>query len=94
MPQDYKQAVAWYREAAAQGDAGAQANLGVMYANGEGVPQNYVQAYAWFSVAAANGENSVVKLRDRAAALLTPSLLAEGQALANRYFEQYRLRLN
>ena len=34
-PQDYKEAVKWYRLAAEQGDANAQYNLGVMYDNGE-----------------------------------------------------------
>ena len=33
------------RARAEQGDASAQFNLGVMYANGEGVPQDYVQAH-------------------------------------------------
>ena len=34
MPQDYAEAVRWYRKAADQGDADAQSNLGGMYANG------------------------------------------------------------
>ncbi len=34
VPQDYAQAVAWYRKAAEQGYAKVQTNLGVMYANG------------------------------------------------------------
>ena len=29
----------WYRKAAEQGNAKAQSNLGLMYANGQGVPQ-------------------------------------------------------
>ena len=36
--QDYAEAVKWYRLAAAQGNAMAQANLGLRYAKGEGVP--------------------------------------------------------
>ena len=31
VPQDYKEAVKWYRLAAEQGDAAAQYNLGIMY---------------------------------------------------------------
>ena len=31
VPQDYKEAVKWYRLAAEQGDASAQYNLGLMY---------------------------------------------------------------
>ena len=45
VPQDYTQAVAWYRKAAEQGYAGAQFNLGAMYAKGGGVPQDYVESH-------------------------------------------------
>ena len=53
VPQDYAEARKWYRLAAAQGNAEAQFNLGIMYANGHGVPQDYVQAHKWFNLAAA-----------------------------------------
>ena len=43
VPQDDAEAVRWYWLAADQGDAGAQYNLGVSYANGEGVPQGIVK---------------------------------------------------
>ena len=36
MPQDYAEAAKWYRKAADQGDAHAQFNLGVMYAQRSG----------------------------------------------------------
>ena len=52
VPQDYVQAVKWYRLAADQGYASAQYNLGVMYDNGQGVPQDYVQAVKWYRLAA------------------------------------------
>ena len=55
MPQDYGEAVRWYRRAAEQGNARAQNNLGTMYQNGRGVAQNYVQAHKWFNLAAAQG---------------------------------------
>ena len=38
-----------------QGDAFAQYDLGVMYANGQGVPQDYAQAVAWYRKAADQG---------------------------------------
>jgi TPR repeat protein len=38
---------------AAQGNAAAQYNLGVMYANGLGVPQSLSQAREWLNKAAA-----------------------------------------
>ena len=44
VPQDYAEAVKWFRLAADQGDAGAQSILGVMYDEGHGVPQDYAEA--------------------------------------------------
>ena len=52
MPQDFKQAAAWYRKAAEQGDAIAQLQLGRMYFAGQGVPQDFKQAYVWTREAA------------------------------------------
>ncbi|MGH7181803.1 MAG: trypsin-like peptidase domain-containing protein, partial [Nitrospiraceae bacterium] len=37
------------------GDADAQVNLGVLYANGQGVPKDYAQASQWWEKAAAQG---------------------------------------
>ena len=43
------------KQAAAQGNAEAQNNLGFLYAKGSGVPQDYVQAAKWYEKAAAQG---------------------------------------
>ncbi len=56
VPQDYAEAVKWYRMAAEQGDAKAQSNLGFMYDNGQGVPQDYAEAAKWFRLAAEQGD--------------------------------------
>ncbi|HGG7877081.1 TPA: tetratricopeptide repeat protein [Neisseria meningitidis] len=42
-------------QAAAQGSAAAQYNLGAMYAEGQGVRQDYVEAVRWFRKAADQG---------------------------------------
>jgi hypothetical protein len=42
-------------QSAAQGNARAQYELGVAYANGDGVASNYAEAAHWFSEAAHNG---------------------------------------
>ena len=55
MLQDYTEAVRWYRLAAEQGDAFAQANLGLMYTNGQGVPQDDTEAVRWYRLAAEQG---------------------------------------
>ncbi len=45
----------WYRRAAEQGHAQAQYNLGLMYANGQGVPQDEQEAVKWFRLGAEQG---------------------------------------
>jgi TPR repeat protein len=50
---DYKTAFVEFKALADQGYAGAQYNLGIMYANGDGVTKDSVQAYAWINLAAA-----------------------------------------
>ena len=69
------------RNRAVQGEALAQLNLGLMYAQGEGVPQDYIEAYKWFNLAAANSDkpdhhNLAVQSRDKLAALMTPAQIA------------------
>ena len=56
VPQDYAEAVKWYRLAAEQGDVAAQYNLGIMYDNGDGVPQDYKEAVKWYRLAAEQGD--------------------------------------
>jgi uncharacterized protein len=43
------------RPLAEQGVAPAQHDLGVMYANGQGVPQDYATAVSWYRKAAEQG---------------------------------------
>ena len=51
-------AMRWYRKAAEQGDARAQSNLGLMYANGVGIPKDYVEAARWYRKAADQGDET------------------------------------
>jgi TPR repeat protein len=53
--QDYAEAVAQYRLAAAQGYDRAQNELGCMYDAGYGVALDYAEALRWFKLAAAQG---------------------------------------
>ena len=55
VPQDYAEAVMWYRKAAEQGYAKAQWNLGYMYQYGQGVQQDYAEAVRWYRKAAEQG---------------------------------------
>ncbi len=90
VPQDYAEALKWYRKSAEQGDAAGQAMLGWMYNKGKGIPIDYVEAYAWMNVAAARGGKLLAEDRDACGAHLTPAQLAEAQALAGKYFELYQ----
>lgn len=55
VPQDYGEAVRWYRRAADQGLAAAQFNLAVMYDRGRGVPQDDPEAVTWYRLAVDQG---------------------------------------
>jgi hypothetical protein len=55
IPQDFRQAVVWYRRSAEQGYSPAQANLGLMHMHGSGVPPDWDVAVEWFRMAAAQG---------------------------------------
>ena len=76
--------------AADQGFALAQAGLGVMYKDGQGVPQDFVQAYMWLNLAvsqlAGMKESDVaVKLRDWVASKMTPAQIAQAQRLTRAF---------
>ena len=51
IPQDFYEAVKWFRLAAEQHHRRAQFMLGVLYWSGDGVPQDYDQAVKWFRLA-------------------------------------------
>jgi TPR repeat protein len=80
--QDDVEAVKWYKLAAAQENAAAQYNLGLMYYKGRGVAQDYIQAYMWSNLAAMSGDKDSVINRDNIAKLMTKQQLAEAQKLA------------
>ena len=82
VPQDYSEALKWYRLAADQGLAEAQFNLGQVYADGHGVLQDYIQAHMWFNIACANGLLSSESDRDRIAAMMSPTDVSEAQRRA------------
>lgn len=56
LPQDYTQAMNWYRKAADQGNAQAQSGIGSIYYYGNGVQQDYVEALRWYHKAADQGD--------------------------------------
>ena len=69
---DYAAALREWTPLAEQGDAKAQNNLGVMYAEGHGVLQDYVTAHMWANIASMNGDKIAPKLRNAIAKRMTP----------------------
>ena len=55
VPQDYNEAMKWFRLAAGQRYAAAQYFLGLMYYHGQGVHQDYAEAAKWYRKAAVQG---------------------------------------
>jgi TPR repeat protein len=64
-----------------QGQALAQFNLGLMYANGMG-PQDYVQAHMRLSLAAARGAQEALKNREIVERHMTTAQIADARELA------------
>ena len=56
VAQDFRAAVALYRQAAERGNARGQGNLGAMYVNGTGVERDDEAALAWLRRAAGQGD--------------------------------------
>jgi TPR repeat protein len=53
---DFQTALQEWSFLANNGDASAQANLGLLYENGDGVTQDYAQAVSWYRMAAQQGD--------------------------------------
>jgi TPR repeat protein len=56
VPQEYGEAVRWYRKSAIQGNSMAQMALGMMYFDGKGVTRSHQTAFTWLKPAAEQGE--------------------------------------
>ena len=89
VPQDYTEALKWYRKAAIQGYTKAQYALGAMYANGIGVPQDYVQSYAWFQLAAEGGLEKASAARMDLRRAMNSNELEEARKLGRELWEKY-----
>ena len=85
VPQDYKEAVKWYRLSAEQGYADAQYNLGQIYRRGEGVPRDYVLAHMWLNFAVSNGEKLAIKGRSLVEKKMTPQQIEKAQEMARNW---------
>jgi uncharacterized protein len=89
LKKDYAEAAGWYRKSADQGNAYAQASLGILYHSGKGLPHDDLQAEMWFIISAAHAphddRDTIVEMRDSVAAHLTPQQMNEAQRLAHEW---------
>ena len=79
---DFATALREFNDLAAQGDANAQYNLGMMYAFGQGVIQDNVYAHMWWNFAATSGDSDAASYRDFLAKDMTSEDLSIAQGLA------------
>jgi len=86
VPQDFTEAVKWFRLGAHQGDSDSQVSLGASYFAGKGVAASPVKALAWFSIASSiAGPNSLAaQNRDRIKKVLSEAQTHEAEELADR----------
>ena len=89
---DYVIELQLYQKMADEGDARAQANLGVMYEHGHGAPQDLVEAEMWYILSAscfraseAKSRGLVIRNRDQLAAKMTPVQLARARRRAREW---------
>lgn len=89
LKQDYAIAAAWYQKSADQGNAYAQASLGILYHSGKGLPHDDVRSEMWLIIAADHVEkddrDTVVEMRESVARHLTAQQLAEAHKLAQEW---------
>jgi uncharacterized protein len=85
VPQDYIEAVKWFRKAADQGFPAAQYMLGAIYGLGQGVPLDFVRAHMWLNLSGAQGNQDATEVRDTIAKQMTPAQIAEAQRLAREW---------
>ena len=96
VAQDDSQAVRWWKQAAEQGDASAQFNLGLAYRDGRGLPQDYSEALMWLMVAAQRmsgaDKEKGTDVRDALARKLSPSQVAGAEKLARERLKTFESR--
>ena len=94
VPQNYPEAIKWYRKAAEQGDSEAQHDLGMLYHK----LQDHYESYIWFSIYIAGLKGGIVEGIDeverRADAMkhLAPTQLSAAQQEATLRFNAIQRR--
>jgi TPR repeat protein len=62
VPQDYAEAMTWYRKAADVGNAPAMWRIGMLFAHGQGVSSDFAEAMKWYRKAADSGDSVAMRM--------------------------------
>ena len=84
VPQDFAEAVKWYKLAAANGDAAGQNNLGAALFAGRGTSKDVVKAYMWIMLAAELGDSYARNQAHDVMSVMTGEQIAQGKKLAKK----------
>ena len=87
-PLEFKDDAEAVRLAAEQGDAGAQFNLGVMYANGEGVLGNDAEAVRWYRTAE-QGHAALGSCTRASRRMMRGALVPAGRRAGHRHLQPW-----
>lgn len=81
--------MSWYRLAANRGDASAQHNLGLMYANARGALLDDVEALKWLTLASSRGSGAArrrsLQAREAGAARMSPEQIGDAELRARAW---------
>jgi len=88
MPQNYAEALKWFKKAAKKAHPVAQFGLGVMYSEGEGVPKDYIEGYSWLSMASAKDIKDAQQQLAIVKSKMTPEQIAEAKKKATLLSEE------
>ena len=90
-PQDYRQALEWFRQAAEQGHVRARGKIAALFWAGRGTPKDYAKAYFWALLAQAGGDKDAdVFIADCAPHLSHAQIVAE-QEEAERWLHSHNI---
>ncbi len=92
VPQNFPEAVKWYKKAAEAGVPEAQFKLAVKYFRGEGVPQDYVLAHMWSNLAAATATGKTAERYMALRARITEKMTAQDISEAQRLAREWRMK--
>ena len=89
----YEEITKHWRKAAEQGYAKAQFELGVSYAEGQGLKQDNVRAFMWLSLAAAQGHENATLVRVKLKRRMTAQQIDDGYQMMREWKRHFPSKL-